>query len=789
MNTNGFSTSKIYDFIRYKPVQTAVGILLALAYYFCLPTPLFKDPTATVIEANDGTLLGAKIATDGQWRFPQMDSVPPKFETCILAFEDQQFYKHPGFNPVTIAGALFENIASGKVVRGGSTLTQQVIRLSRKQQKRTYWEKAKELILATRLELRHSKKNILNLYASHAPFGGNVVGLDMAAWRYFGLPATQLSWAESATLAVLPNAPSLIYPGKNQAQLLRKRNMLLNILLEQNKLSELDYELALQEELPQRPFALPRTAPHLLDYISQNHNGQRTQTTLQPELQRQVNAIVERHYRIQKQNEVHNMAVLVLDLNTRNVLSYVGNTSTNKEHQKDVDIIHAQRSTGSTLKPLLYATSLDKGELLPKQLVADIPTVIAGYQPTNYDETYTGAVAADRALARSLNIPAVRLLRHFGLERFRDELNTYGIKGLRYGADHYGLSLIVGGAEGSLWDLCKTYAGLGSTLKHYRTAENRYYQNEFVDPNVFARVNVAFGKSVNQKPHLGAGSIWLTFEAMKNLNRPEGDEAWEFYDSSRPVAWKTGTSFGNRDAWAIGVTRNHVVGVWVGNADGEGRPELTGLHSAAPVLFDVVNLLPRSEWFNTPYEDLDTVTTCSQSGYIATPNCPKQDQTVAYVKREYTNCPYHRQIHLSPDRKYQVNSSCESIANLIHTSWFVLPPLQAFYYQKNHADYRPLPPYRSDCRQEKLAAMDFIVPKNNSVVYVPQGIDGKKQEVILEIAHTQPESQVFWYINDTYLGMTQQFHSMAIQPDPGLYRITVLDQEGNEIHRTIEIRE
>jgi membrane carboxypeptidase/penicillin-binding protein PbpC len=209
-----------------------VGFVLLIAYYFCLPKTLFNKPYATVIESHDAHLLGAKIASDGQWRFPMADSVTHKFETCILLFEDQHFYQHPGFNPVSLYHAAVENIKAQKIVRGGSTITQQVIRLSREAPKRSFFEKIIELIQATRLEWRYSKKEILQLYASHAPFGGNVVGVEMASWRYFGVPSHQLSWAESATLAVLPNAPSLIHLGKNRPLLIEKRNRLLARLFE-----------------------------------------------------------------------------------------------------------------------------------------------------------------------------------------------------------------------------------------------------------------------------------------------------------------------------------------------------------------------------------------------------------------------------------------------------------------------------------------------------------------------------------------------------------------------------
>jgi penicillin-binding protein 1C len=251
---------RIINYIKRNKKKSAVVFVLLVVYYFSLPRTLFNEPYATVIESNDGELLAAKIARDGQWRFPANDSVPDKFKKCIVYFEDEHFYYHFGFNPAAMYKAFQQNRSAGKVVRGGSTLTQQVIRLSRKNKKRTYFEKAIEMILSTRLEFRHSKEKIIELYAAHAPFGGNVVGLEMASWRYFGVQANQLSWAESATLAVLPNAPSLIYPGKNQQKLLKKRNALLLKLYREKVIDQLTYELSIDENLPQKPYDLPQIA-------------------------------------------------------------------------------------------------------------------------------------------------------------------------------------------------------------------------------------------------------------------------------------------------------------------------------------------------------------------------------------------------------------------------------------------------------------------------------------------------------------------------------------------------
>jgi penicillin-binding protein 1C len=778
---------RIINWIKINKIKSAIAFLLLLIYYFSLPGTLFKEPYSTVIESSDGELLGAKIARDGQWRFPAQDSVPDKFKKCIVYFEDEYFYKHPGFNPVAMINAIKQNRKAGKVVRGGSTLTQQVIRLSRKGKKRTYFEKIIEVILSTRLELGYSKNEILELYAAHAPFGGNVVGLEMAAWRYFGVQSNQLSWAESATLAVLPNAPSLIYPGKNQIKLLEKRNRLLLKLNQEGVIDQQTYELSIDEPLPQKPYNLPQIAPHLLQRAAKNEEGKRIKTTIDYTLQNRVNQIAKYYYNQYKQNEVNNLAILVIDVKTRNVISYIGNSPTDNDHQKDVDIIDAPRSTGSILKPLLYAAMLDDGELLPNTLVADVPTQIAGYTPQNFNLTFDGAVPAHRALSRSLNIPSVLMLQDFGVNKFYEELQKFELKDINKSPDHYGLSLILGGAESNLWDLCRTYSNLSSTVNYFNKSHGKYRTNEFAELNYNHDFEADFGSETDQKNIIGAGSIWLTYNAMEEVNRPEGDEAWKFYDSSLKIAWKTGTSFGNRDAWAIGTNSRYVVGIWAGNATGEGRPTLTGVTSAAPILFDVFNLLPRQRWFGIPYEDLNEVEVCSLSGYLAKEGCPKIKQWVTKKGKSTRVCPYHKTIHLDKTQQFQVNSSCESVENIVTKNWFVLPPVMAWYYKGKHIEYLPLPPFKEDCLGTQTIAMDFIYPKTNSKIYLTKNFNSEIQPVIFKVAYSQREKQLFWYVDHVYKGVTKVFHEKPIIMNAGFHYITVVDESGNEITRKVEI--
>ena len=782
-----YKKQHIVLYIKRLKIRFSVLFLLFVGWLFCLPAPLFNEPTATVVESKEGIMLGARIAEDGQWRFPIMDSVPYRFEQAILLFEDEYFYQHPGFNPIAMSKALWQNLTTDSR-RGGSTLTQQVIRLSRKNKQRSYVEKFIELVQATRLEAGYSKKDILTFYASNAPFGGNVVGLETASWRYFGIPSAELSWGQSTALAVLPNAPALVFPGKNEAILLKKRNALLLKLFQKGTIDHITYELALEEALPGKPYPLPDVASHLTEKIRSEYRGERIQTTVSYGLQQKINRITQEHHFTLAQNQIHNLAVLVLDVNTREVLAYVGNAPTSKENNNYVDVIDKSRSSGSLLKPFLYCSMLDSGELLPNMLVADIPTTVNRYNPENFDKKFNGAVPASVALSRSLNVPAVRMLRDYGLERFHKRVKDLHFNGIDHPADHYGLTLILGGAESSLWDITNAYAGMASSLNYFTTSSSEYRSNEFVAPICVKGKAVDFGKTQNNAPIFNAGAIYHTLNALQEVNRPEGEVNWNFFSNAQPIAWKTGTSFGFKDAWAVGVTSKYAIGVWVGNADGEGRPGLTGIQAAAPIVFDVLETLPKSEWFAIPYDELAEAEICQKSGHLAGVFC--EETSLEWIPKDGTKsfaCNYHQRIFLNSTESLQVNTSCYPLANMVQKSWFALPPVLEYYYAPLHPDYKPLPAFAQGCLKEGEQKMDFIFPKSNEAILLPIGFDENVNEVIFKLAHRSPETTVFWYLDDHFLGTTETFHELAIAPKPGNYILTVTDSDGNELKQRVEI--
>ncbi len=784
----------------YKRLLICIVSILFFLWYVCLPDALFQDPTSTILLDRQGELLGAKIASDMQWRFPPNQEVPESFQLAITTFEDQRFYYHPGVDPIAILRALYQNISQQRVVSGASTLTMQVIRLARKGKSRTLGEKMIEMIWATRLEARHSKSEILSLYASHAPFGGNIVGIDAASWKYFGRPADQLSWAETATLAVLPNAPGLIHPGRNRDALKIKRDRLLERLVQRDIIDSTTCYLSQQEPLPGAPKTLPSTAPHLLERI---HTQRRSSdgylstihSTLDKTLQKRANEIVDRFYKALSKNGVHNIAAMIVEVETGSVISYIGNTNPvgKSDNGHAVDVITAPRSSGSILKPLLYASMLNDGELLPDRLVSDIPSFYQGYVPVNYDHTYSGTVPAHQALARSLNIPAVRMLHEYGISRFYDRLKDLGITTLHRSPGEYGLTLILGGAEVNLEDICTIYTNMSRTLRHFERNGYQYNPDEYRRLSYIVEAYPDSNKQAVLYPYgkLSASAIWLTFEAMLAVTRPQVDQYWQRFSSSHKIAWKTGTSFGARDAWAIGCTPAYVVGVWVGNANGEGRPGLTGIQAAAPVMFELFNILPlEDKWFSPPLRELVEVEVCVKSGYLATGRCPKKEILIPPKGQETLPCAYHRDIWLDSTKTYRVHSNCESPSNMVRESWFVLPPVEAHYYKPRHPDYRILPSYRTDCTlaiQQQVQNMELIYPRHAAKIYVPVDLNGKPSSTVFEITHRSPETAIYWHLDQTFVGSTREIHQMALNPSPGKHSITWVDQNGETLTQSFEI--
>lgn len=766
--------SKILNFFKRlsvtKKVILCILAFLVTGYIFCLPRHLFHVPYSTVVTDRNEELLGARIASDGQWRFPPRNTTPEKIKECLITFEDKHFYHHWGVNPFAIGRAFYQNVKNKRIVSGGSTLTMQTIRLARNES-RTFREKLIEMIWATRLEFRASKEEILSMYISHAPFGGNVVGLDAAAWRYFGHSADDLSWAESAMLAVLPNAPAMIHLSKGRKTLLDKRNRLLKQLLEKKTIDSSTYELAISEPLPDEPHPLPQIAPYLVSRFYQERNGEYSRSTINKGIQTQVEDLAERWSNEFGRSDIRNLAILVIDIPSNQVVAYCGNVHFDrKQGGNQVDVIQAPRSTGSILKPFLYYAMLQEGSLLPDMLLPDVPVNINGFTPQNFSMQFEGAVPASEALARSLNIPAVTMLQRYGVPKFHSFLQQIGLKTINRSSSHYGLSLILGGAEATLWDVTNAYAMMGRSLLQL--------------PQRSCSLLLPTSRITESTDPFQPGAVWQTFDALKEVNRPEEID-WKSIPSMQTIAWKTGTSYGFRDAWAVGVTPRYAVGVWVGNATGEGKPGLVGAQTAGPVLFDIFNLLPSSSWFTRPAGIFVEAEVCRKSGHLKGRFCDETDTLLVLPAGLRTEaCPYHHLVTLSADESQRIYENCANTEPTLRKSWFTLPPVWEWYYKQHHPEYKPLPPFKAGCGEDTFQPMQFIYPPMNARIKLPKQLDGSKGFLTVELAHSNPNATIFWHLDETYQAQTQDFHKISLQPAAGKHSLTAVDGEGNTISTT-----
>lgn len=942
------------------------GIFALLCWYACcLPKDLFPDcKWSTVVVDRNGELLGARIAEDGQWRFPAQtyadsdaDGVE-KYKKSVIEFEDRWFRWHWGVNPVSICRALAANAKAGHIVSGGSTLTMQVVRMSRGKE-RTVWQKFIEAILATRLEFRYSKDEILELYAAHAPFGGNVVGLEAASWRYFGRPASDLSWGEAATLAVLPNSPSSIRLGKNREKLEAKRNRLLNKLKDRGLIGESECGLACSEPLPEAPEALPSYASQLVDDIASGNwsddgkafgvlfsdnetelqrstggrsgrneltrrkstlkwdkdksarfsqsqsagrskrrrdavnkrtdNNKYIRTTLDIHLQREVERILDRKNDELAVEGINDLAAVVIDVNSGEALAYVGNANPDRKRLgANVNIARAPRSSGSILKPFLYCDALSDGTILPYSLLADTPVNINGFTPQNYDMTYEGAVPAAEALSRSLNVPSVHLLKMYVVQKFLERLQERGLTTFGRSASDYGLSLILGGGECRLDEVTAAYAtmareylaacgmiddnaealvdydesladgrpqgrnGNENVAGELRSAETgskvkSSSLSKGTDSDRKAKTNDNGGRADREARAIKAphGSdddpvaLFYTFDALKEVSRPDEID-WHIIRSVRKVAWKTGTSYGYRDAWAVGATPTVAVGVWAGNASGVGAPGLLGARTAGPVMFEIFNILPADgpAWFPA-LESLDSdvhicaAEVCRASGFLAGPYCEEVDTLdIPAAGLHGKPCPYHRKANgasifqLPPAMEWfyrQKHPGYGSVTsrntqsnlfniNVVDNNWarknskLIIGDAQGnskgiapgnVSSNTNKAGHRTDNGTAADAITNSSTSgnynsnsnsgnpdfpeMEFIYPENGSRITLPRQLDGTAGELVLNLAHHNRDATVYWHIDQDYIGETRFVHQMRVHPSPGHHSITVVDNFGNTL--------
>ncbi len=750
-----------------KPVKYILLLLFVsyCALWFIGGQIKIKDRFAHILFASEGEILAGQVSSDEQWRIQCEGPLPKKLATCIKLFEDQYFNYHPGINPISIIKAIKDNFKSQKVVRGGSTLTMQLARIIEGNRKRTYKQKIKEIILALALEAKYSKSEILQLYGQYAPFGGNTVGYCSAALRYYKKPIQQLSWNEAATLAVLPNAPSHAYPGKAQELLRKKRKFLLDKLLASDLLDDTTHRLALKEDIPTQSKILSSIGGVLLQTLKKEKPGQfQYHTTIDNKLQAQVNKLIREESEINAQeNGIDNMAGIVIS-NDGHVLAYVGNGGCRTaDCGSEVDILTSQRSPGSTLKPFLYAGALDAGFITSKSLLKDIPVFFDGFSPKNFDLDYRGVIPAHKALTQSLNIPAVNLLRQYNIEAFLWDLQMLDLKSISKSADHYGLSLILGGCEVTPFKLGQAYMNLARVAKNQKALElNKTIQDNF---------------KVRNFP-LSSGASYLTLKMMQGVTRPYTESGWEYYADRSDVSWKTGTSYGFRDAWSVGVTSDYTVVVWVGNADGEGKPGLTGVKKAAPIMFSIFDLLPSADPFTQPLDQLQVRTVCAASGYTPTSFCSETQLT--YVPSKTNSiplCKFHQQLNLDKSEQYRVYQNCAP--EVVNTSRFVLGPIVNNYYKKFNGHGYSLPELHPNC-VSMANDLTILYPTQGASILLPRDLGDQKKSLIAKAIPTTDTDSLFWFVDNRWVSTTQSDHEIVLDLKKGNHQLTVVSEKGSE---------
>nr|WP_314531817.1 peptidoglycan glycosyltransferase PbpC [uncultured Pseudomonas sp.] len=553
---------------------TLAGLLLLVALLWLAdriwPLPLPKDDLARVVLAEDGTPLWRFADANGVWRYPvQTSEVSPYYLDALLTYEDRWFYQHPGVNPLALARATWQNLTGARVVSGGSTLSMQVARLL-DPHSRTFHGKLRQLWRTAQLEWHLSKGEILNLYLNRAPFGGTLQGVAAASWAYLGKSPAQLTHAEAALLAVLPQAPSRLRPDRHPQRAQQARDKVLRRLAEFQVWPQSAVDEALEEPLLLAPRLEPSLAPLLARRLNRPDSPPLIRTTLDATLQRRLEDLL-LGWRA-RLPEHTSAAILVVEEESMAVRAYLGSVDINDAKRfGHVDMISALRSPGSTLKPFLYGMALDDGLIHSESLLQDVPRRYGDYRPGNFSMGFTGAVPASTALSSSLNLPAVQLLEAYGPKRFAAQMRIGGVPLALPALAEPNLALILGGAGSRLEDLVSGYSAFA---RDGRSATIRLQPDD----------------TLRERPLLSPGSAWIVRRILSGQARPDRDPRAELVQ--RPVlAWKTGTSYGFRDAWAIGVGPRYLIGVWIGRPDGTPVPGQFGLASAAPLMLQVHDVL------------------------------------------------------------------------------------------------------------------------------------------------------------------------------------------------------
>lgn len=686
-----------------------------------LPSDLLHlDSYSKVIYDREGNILRIYLNNEEQFVLPPVneEKIPEKLIESVLQYEDKNYYDHIGVDFKSIVRAIYLNVKQKRVVSGASTIPMQTIGIFRKAD-RTYLNKLVEIIYAIQLDMRYSKDEILKLYLNHAPYGGNIIGYRSASLKYFNKIPEKLTWAEACTLAILPNAPSLLTAVKNRERFIEKRNRLLEELYEAGKFSREDYELSLLEELPERLYKTPQEALFFTDYVKDKEKSYEVHTTLDSKIQNKVEETIGYYKDRMEKYGVYNEAVMVVGTRNREILGYWGG-SYSTEHAGMIDAIHVKRSSASTLKPFLYALAFDEGLITQKSLLEDIPSYFQSFNPVNSDKSYRGLVSAEEALRYSLNVPMVKLLDKLDYHKFHDFFEKNNISKLR-DSDFYGLSMILGTIEVSPYELAGLYTDLGNLGER---GELKVLKNE---------------KDKIEEGLYSKGAAWLTMDILSRLERPTRN--WEFFRGKIDFYWKTGTSYGERDAWAVGTNKDYTIVVWYGNLDNKSSEKLKGITGAAPLLFDLLDKISQEKGsIDMPVGELKKVGV-SENGYRS-----RYGQWgMEYIPKKSVLMldPYEKLIYTDMTGKVEVDSRTwkegkykSLVINEYSNSVRYFMKLRGYEVEKIK-------------RLKEKRKPEFIYPKEGIKIRIPY-----EEKIGVEVAEVEGAKEYHWYINGSYESTT-----------------------------------
>jgi penicillin-binding protein 1C len=781
-------------------------ILLFLLVDFAFP---FKvNPSySPLVSAADGTVLHAFLNDEDKWRlFTELEEITPALRQTILQKEDKYFYYHFGINPIALGKAFFRNITTGKRTSGASTITMQVVRLL-EPRKRTYGSKLIEMGRALQLELHFSKDEILQLYLNLIPYGSNIEGMKSASMLYFGKPPQLLSLAEITTLTIIPNRPSSLRLGRKNAYITQERNKWLRRLGQAKLFDKQIIEDAVNEPLNAYRHEAPKTAPHLAIRLKKENKGiPIIRTTLIPNRQKQAEQMTRNYLNRLRSLNIHNAAVIVVNNQTMNVEAYVGSADFNNPYDGgQVDGIRAVRSPGSTLKPLLYAVAFDKGLITPKTTLNDVPTNFGGFEPENFDRRFNGKVTVEFALANSLNIPAVKVLQTMTPSVLIEYLKKADFQTVKKQSKDLGLSMILGGCGVSLEELTRLFAAFANEGRLQRLHYTSDYKSGKTSSQPFRTGGpVLQEKGLKSLPRLkGEGdlddevkqrkpdplitpeSAYLITNILTQITRPDLPNNFDNTYHLPRIAWKTGTSYGKKDAWSIGYNKRYTVGVWIGNFSGLGVPELNGANIATPLLFDIFNALDYNSpmgWFK-PAADVTQRKVCAESGDIPNEFCTNHILDYAIMGISPTRkCQHLKWVFVNPAARLSYCTECLPDSGYLRKLYPNLAPELIAYNELNRIPYQHIPPHNPACTRVLEVGAPIIVSPNDGSEYFLEG-----QQLQLACQATNDVREVYWYVNDQLLQKTNPQTPVFFTPPLGKVKISCSDDKGRNTNIIINV--